>query len=281
MFSIGIIEKNKSKKLYQWDLDRQIKITVLEGIEIDEVHFAHQNDAEALVLEPKDADGALVADIPNILLQSSMPIKAWLMCGDVTVFSDILVPIRRAKPADYVYTETEILRYESLEKRIKALEENGVGGSSETWTTIQDITLEEDVNAIEVTADMDGNAFKVKKMRLTFLGTMTDARLNLFSNPGTTVDTRNMQNTYFYQAFNANSFSRCLVEIDEQMVNGMCKSTCYKDTTAMDGSYALSTYDYCALSTREQKYLDRIKMALSTDKYFTAGTRILIEGVLG
>ena len=138
MITFEVIEKNKSKKLYQWDLDRQIKITVLEGIEIDEVHFAHQNDAEALVLEPKDVGGTLVADIPNILLQSSMPIKAWLMCGDVTVFSDILVPIRRAKPADYVYTETEILRYKSLEKRIKALEEGGTGGgiAEETDPTV-------------------------------------------------------------------------------------------------------------------------------------------------
>ena len=35
----------------------------------------------------------------------------------------------REKPSDYVYTETEIKNYDALEKRIKALEENGFRGA--------------------------------------------------------------------------------------------------------------------------------------------------------
>lgn len=122
MIKLEVAEKNESKELYQWDLDRQIKITVPDNIELDEAHFAHQYDNEALVVRTKTEDGELVADIPNILLQSSMPIKVWLVSGDVTVYSDLILVIQRPKPADYVYTETEVLRFESLEARIKALE---------------------------------------------------------------------------------------------------------------------------------------------------------------
>jgi hypothetical protein len=37
---------------------------------------------------------------------------------------------RRSKPADYVYTETEVKDYDALEERIAALEENGTGGTA-------------------------------------------------------------------------------------------------------------------------------------------------------
>jgi hypothetical protein len=37
--------------------------------------------------------------------------------------------IQREKPSDYVYTETEVLTWESLDNRITVLEEGGSGGS--------------------------------------------------------------------------------------------------------------------------------------------------------
>lgn len=127
MLTFEVIEKNKNKKLYQWDLDRRIKITLPEGIEVDEAHFAHEHDAEALVVKVKNEDGVLVADIPNIHLQSCKPIRVWLVSEDQTIYGDILTVIPRAKPADYVYTETEVLRFENLEARIVALEEDDSG----------------------------------------------------------------------------------------------------------------------------------------------------------
>ena len=151
MFSIGIIEKNKSKKLYQWDLDRQIRITAPEGITVDEIHFARENDKDALVERTKDVEGKLVADIPNILLQRYGKIRVWLVSEDQTVFSDILIVIQRAKPADYVYTETEVLRYEDLEKRIKALEENG---TERIQKTKDDTVVELEPNKLYVFPEM-------------------------------------------------------------------------------------------------------------------------------
>lgn len=263
--------------LYQWGLERKIKIIPPEGIEIDEVHFAHQYDTEALVVKTKTEDGELVADIPNILLQSSLPITIWLVSGNQTICDDILTVTPRAKPADYVYAETEVLRYESLEARIAALENGGGGSSSEIWTTLYDITLEEDVNTIFINTDMEGNPFKAKKMRLSFIGTMTDARLNLFFNGTNEV---RMQNTYFYGAFKADSYIRTMIEIGEQLASGMCKSMQITSGCTMENSYNLQGAPFTALSTRYTSFLDRIRMSLQTDKYFTAGTRILIEGVL-
>lgn len=108
-------------KIYQWDLNRQVKIMLPEGVQADEVHFAHPHDKEALVVRIKNVDGMLVADIPNILLQSSQVIKVWLVSETRTIHGMNLTVIERIKPADYAYEETEILRYETLEKRIEEL----------------------------------------------------------------------------------------------------------------------------------------------------------------
>ena len=116
--------------LYQWELGRKVQIFPLPNMTVDEVHFSNHGDPEALVVKPKDENGMLVAEIPNILLQSG----AALVVYSVNVaegFTDNLRSCtfnvrKRAKPSDYVYTEVEILNYESLERRIRKLEESGV-----------------------------------------------------------------------------------------------------------------------------------------------------------
>lgn len=130
---MGKISLLGKEKLYQWELNR--KILIPDDIEADEVHFAHENDKEALVVKTQnDEEKKCVADIPNILLQSDKKIKMWIVKNNQTVCFKFLIVIERAKPADYVYEETEILRYENLEKRIAALEEKfknqsgGLGG---------------------------------------------------------------------------------------------------------------------------------------------------------
>lgn len=134
------------KALYQWDLDRQIEVT---DDSVSEVHFAHPEDDKALVVEIDEIDGVRVASIPNILLQGYAPIKVWLVVGDVTVYGDKLNVTGRAKPDDYVYTETEVKRYEALESRIEALEKNGGGGSVDLTEIEADITeLQEDVSKL-------------------------------------------------------------------------------------------------------------------------------------
>lgn len=108
--------------LHQWDVGRKVKISNKEAV--DEVHFARFDDSEALVVKPKEVDGSIYADIPNILLQTSRNITVYVVKEDVTIRCCTFQVMKRQKPADYVYTETEVLSYKALDERIKALEEH-------------------------------------------------------------------------------------------------------------------------------------------------------------
>ena len=107
----------KGRHLYQWDIDREVRIK--PRTEINEIHFAHVNDAEALVLEANiTEDGFYTANIPNILLQSTENIVIYAVNNDINVGKCTPNVVEREKPADYVYTETEVKRWEDLEKRV-------------------------------------------------------------------------------------------------------------------------------------------------------------------
>ena len=118
----------KGGTLYQWDIGRKVVIDLPYGIEIDEVHFSHGDLESAAVVRVYDEKEEKIADIPNNMLQKAFAIKAYLVNNDQTVCCSFLNVIPRAKPDDYVYTETEVRNYEALEERIKTLEENGTGG---------------------------------------------------------------------------------------------------------------------------------------------------------
>ena len=139
MFSIDVIEKNESQKLYQWDVNRYIRIEVPEGVNVEIAEFAHERDKQALGMEIIEENGILMSKIPNKLLQSSWPIKVWLRIDGQTVFADLLVPLPKAKPPDYILPddEDEVLSYRTLEKRIEALEKNSCAGASGTTEKIE------------------------------------------------------------------------------------------------------------------------------------------------
>ena len=133
----------QNNELWQWDTGRQIKITPGENAIVDEIHFSNAYSKDALVVKPQvNEQGNIVADIPNILLCQVFPINVYVVMefpnGKWTIYEEQLKIYPRKKPSDYVYTETEILNYLDLEKRIKALEENGTGGgiSKETDPTV-------------------------------------------------------------------------------------------------------------------------------------------------
>ena len=115
--------------LYQWELGRKVQIFPLPNMTVDEVHFSNHGDPEALVVKPKEENGMIIADIPNILLQSGNPLIVYSV-NVAEGFTDNLrsctFPVRkRAKPSDYVYTETEVLDYRTLEKRMDEWERTG------------------------------------------------------------------------------------------------------------------------------------------------------------
>lgn len=113
--------------LYQWDAGR---ILIAEHKNLQEVHFAHKNDAKALTVKATAAGDAVEANVPNILLQSAEDIMVYLVFRDdngIETRKAVKIPvIARPKPDDYLYTETEVLSYWTLSKRIDEIEENGV-----------------------------------------------------------------------------------------------------------------------------------------------------------
>ena len=127
MFKIYDYGRNS---FFQWDLNRKI---VVEDPSITQVHFSNNTEDYALVVEVYESDGVRLANVPNILLQTDWYIRAYGYVNDHTLVEERFKVNARSKPADYVYTETEIINYEALEKRIK-----------ETYVAKQEVDTEVD-----------------------------------------------------------------------------------------------------------------------------------------
>ena len=106
---------------YQWDIDRKV---VVEDKTVTQVHFCNRTDDCSLVVEVYDLDGLRVADVPNILLQQDWRINVYAYDSKYTKHCEVYDVARRSKPADYVYTETETLNYNTLLERINDIDEN-------------------------------------------------------------------------------------------------------------------------------------------------------------
>lgn len=104
--------------LFQWDLDQRLVIGCPDA---EEVHYASP-DGTALVTKVYERDWQRVSDIPNICLQQPGLLQVWICTADTTLHKDDFYVTARQKPADYVYTETEVLRWEDMDTRLKALE---------------------------------------------------------------------------------------------------------------------------------------------------------------
>lgn len=104
--------------MYQWDIDRQV---VVDDPSIVEVHFCNRTEDVSLVVEVVDG----LANVPNILLQSSFDMRVFGYDGKATRYDAVFKVKAKTKPSDYVYTETEIKSYEYLENKIREIEEQG------------------------------------------------------------------------------------------------------------------------------------------------------------
>lgn len=106
---------NGLNHVWQWDKD--ITVTVPEGV--DSVHFRWGNRAVEIPIENQ------TVTIPPELMQKTRKIRMWTYTPEHTMdMADIPVEPKN-KPADYVYTPTEIKTWEQLDERIKALEQGG------------------------------------------------------------------------------------------------------------------------------------------------------------
>lgn len=111
--------------LWQWDIDQKLIV----NDDCCEVHFDNGTTETAPVCLVREEDGVRVVDVPNILLQTSDNIKVYTYSrvDGAKTRRDYLILVRaRTKPDDYVYTETEVKRWDDLVGRIEDLEKNGV-----------------------------------------------------------------------------------------------------------------------------------------------------------
>lgn len=108
-------------QFYQWDLDRRL---IVEDAEITQVHFCNRTDECSLVCETYKEDGLTLVNVPNVLLQQDWRINVYAYDRNYTKFSETFDVVRRSKPESYVYTETEVLNYNTLLDKMDAIEEN-------------------------------------------------------------------------------------------------------------------------------------------------------------
>jgi len=112
------IAPDKEGRLTQWDKDRKVIVTGVEGGA--EIHFASPGDDHgAYVVELADGEAA----VPNILLTMAGTINVYVYPADRTIFAATLPVMAREKPDDYIYTETEVLSYKTLDEKIGDLAE--------------------------------------------------------------------------------------------------------------------------------------------------------------
>ena len=114
-------------RLYQWDSDVKLLINKEIASGIDEAHFTAKYSRECLTVKVVHADDGAYVMVPNILLQKSYDIVVYAFCCTDKVTKHIQeIPVEaKPKPADYVYTETEVLNFRTLEERLSHLEKTG------------------------------------------------------------------------------------------------------------------------------------------------------------
>lgn len=124
--------------LYQWDTGRQVEC------DAEQVHFSNHHYGTSIDVDVQDGK----ATIPNQLLTSATPIKAWAWVkdsnGEYTKEEQIFIVAKRNKPSDYAYTPAEIKTWQDLQNQI---------GDLNNLTTAHKDNL---VNAINDSAESGG-----------------------------------------------------------------------------------------------------------------------------
>lgn len=110
MFAIA----NGRKALWQWDLNQQLTVAG----DCTEVHYLDRGAPSTLTVAVKDGK----ADIPNILLQKAGRLVVYAYIIDAqdhhTKVCETFGIAPRPKPAEYVYTETEVKTWSDLQAQI-------------------------------------------------------------------------------------------------------------------------------------------------------------------
>ena len=105
-------------EFYQWDKDRKL---IVKDSSIKEVHFCNKTEECSLVCDTYTENDLTLVNVPNILLQTAWKIRVYGYTGDFTKYEECFKVNARSKPADYIYTETEIRDYNQFVNDVETL----------------------------------------------------------------------------------------------------------------------------------------------------------------
>lgn len=167
---------------YQWDLNQQLSVTG----DVTEIHFAQPDNTTALVVPVENG----LATIPNILLQNSGTLTAYAYTPDRTLTTQRWTIVARQKAEDYVYTETEVKTWETIEAEAA----NAIAiarGAQDDFDTLTEV-IAADITAAEDAKSALGSAIASANTSKTNLETA----INNANNAKTNADTArtNLQN---------------------------------------------------------------------------------------
>lgn len=92
--------------LVQWDYGQKLRIKGLSVPPTLEVHFSNDAEREAIVMVATLEDSDIICDIPNVLLEKSLDIRAWVyVIGENSgeTIKEIMMKVEpRIKPQDFI-----------------------------------------------------------------------------------------------------------------------------------------------------------------------------------
>lgn len=154
--------------LHQWDYGRELEIHCSTLPTIVEVHFACLGMEDAIVRVGEAVSGMVAVTIPDVCLEQTTPITAWVYCKDNdsgrTVLTITLPIIARTRPSDIHYNPEDM--EDSFSELVAAVNEavdsikNGnVMVANAAHATAADKALQADsaTSANKATYDKNGN----------------------------------------------------------------------------------------------------------------------------
>lgn len=142
--------------LFQWDTGRQVES------DAEQVHFSNHHYGTSIDVDVQNGK----ATIPNQLLTSATPLKAWAWVkdssGEYTKEEQIFAVAKRNKPSDYVYTPTEIKTWQDLQNQIGNLSNLTTAHKDNLVNAINDAAgsgggTSDFIIKMTVASDVDGN----------------------------------------------------------------------------------------------------------------------------
>lgn len=119
----------------QWDLDQTITIKGLSLSKAPLIHFCNKNSTEALSIQSTlNESGDITAEVPNILLEESLVIEAYIFETDGNAGKTLLkisIPVNsKPKPSDYIYSDNvEYISVGNVLTEIKEFQQQIIDGT--------------------------------------------------------------------------------------------------------------------------------------------------------